>query len=204
MFILIIKPFYKRKKTTAKRIEMFNNRLGCLQGCTFVTTTASVTSKRRIMNALRNKVQLIGRLGQDPDLKTLESGKKVAHFTLATSGSYKSADGNKVEETTWHSIVAWNGLAEIASRFLRKGREVCVEGRITYRTFTDKNGMQRSVTEIVASDMVLLSSRTRTGDLSGTDGQDLPSGLSDMSVDLTAAGEAAVRNGKTKSKVQAE
>jgi single-strand DNA-binding protein len=155
------------------------------------------------MNALRNKVQLIGRLGQDPDLRTLESGKKVAHFTLATSGSYKSADGSKIEETTWHSIVAWNGLAEISSKFLRKGREVCVEGRITYRTYTDKNGIQKSITEIIASDMVLLSSRTKSGDFPAADDADLSSGLSDSSVDLTAAGEAAVRNGKTKSKVQA-
>jgi single-strand DNA-binding protein len=110
------------------------------------------------MNALRNKVQLIGRLGQDPDIKTLESGKKVAHFTMATNENYKSADGTKTEETTWHSIVAWNGLAELASKYLKKGREVCIEGRISYRSYTDKNGMPKSVTEIVASDLVLLSS----------------------------------------------
>jgi len=110
------------------------------------------------MNALRNKVQLIGRLGQDPDIKTLDSGKKVAHFTMATNENYKSADGTKTEETTWHSIVAWNGLAELASKYLKKGREVCIEGRISYRSYTDKNGMPKSVTEIVASDLVLLSS----------------------------------------------
>ena len=110
------------------------------------------------MNALRNKVQLIGRLGQDPDIKTLESGKKVAHFTMATNENYKSADGTKTEEATWHSIVAWNGLAELASKYLKKGREVCIEGRISYRSYTDKNGVPKSVTEIVASDLVLLSS----------------------------------------------
>lgn len=110
------------------------------------------------MNALRNKVQLIGRLGQDPEMKTLESGKKVAHFNLATNENYKSADGTKTEETTWHSIVAWNGLAELSSKFLKKGKEVCIEGRISYRSYTDKNGLPKSVTEIVASDMVLLSS----------------------------------------------
>lgn len=110
------------------------------------------------MNALRNKVQLIGRLGQDPEMKTLDSGKKVAHFNLATNESYKSADGTKTEETTWHSIVAWNGLAELSSKFLKKGKEVCIEGRISYRSYTDKNGVPKSVTEIVASDMILLSS----------------------------------------------
>ena len=110
------------------------------------------------MNALRNKVQLIGRLGQDPEMKTLYSGKKVAHFNLATNENYKSADGTKIEETTWHSIVAWNGLAELSSKYLKKGKEVCIEGRISYRSYTDKNGVQKSVTEIVASDLVLLSS----------------------------------------------
>lgn len=110
------------------------------------------------MNALRNKVQLIGRLGQDPEMKTLDSGKKVAHFNLATNENYKSADGNKIEETTWHSIVAWNGLAELSSKYLKKGKEVCIEGRISYRSYTDKNGVPKSVTEIVASDLVLLSS----------------------------------------------
>lgn len=137
---------------------MINNRIMCRRGCNFVSLTALLTSKQKTMNALRNKVQLIGRLGQDPEVKTLESGKKVAHFTLATNDSYKGADGTKVEETTWHSIVAWNGLAELSSKFLRKGREVCIEGRINYRTYNDKNGLPKNVTEIVASDMVLLSS----------------------------------------------
>ncbi|MCK7531213.1 MAG: single-stranded DNA-binding protein [Marinilabiliales bacterium] len=118
------------------------------------------------MNALRNKVQLIGRLGQDPEIKTLESGKKVAHFTLATNENYKSADGTKTEETTWHSIVAWNGLAELCFEVPReRAEEVCIEGRISYRTYTDKNGVPKSVTEIVASDLVLLSSGAMPGGL---------------------------------------
>jgi single-strand DNA-binding protein len=133
------------------------------------------------MNALRNKVQLIGRLGQDPDIKTLESGKKVAHFTMATNENFKSADGTKTEETTWHSIVAWNGLAELASKYLKKGREVCIEGRISYRSYTDKNGMPKSVTEIVASDLVLLSS-------GGIAKEDFPK-------------EGKVREGKAKEKI---
>jgi single-strand DNA-binding protein len=127
------------------------------------------------MNALRNKVQLIGRLGQDPEIRTLESGKKVAHFNLATNGSYKNAEGSKIEETTWHSIVAWNGLAELTSKFLAKGREVCIEGRITYRTYTDKNGLQKNVTEIVASDLVLLSSGSRSRDMIADDSEPEPS-----------------------------
>ncbi|HNT92135.1 MAG: single-stranded DNA-binding protein [Bacteroidales bacterium] len=117
------------------------------------------------MNGLRNKVQLIGRLGQDPEVKTLESGKKVAHFNVATKESYKNAEGTKIDETTWHSIVAWNGLAELSSRFLSKGREVCIEGRIAYRSYTDKTGIQRNVTEIVATDLVMLSSGNRSREL---------------------------------------
>jgi single-strand DNA-binding protein len=118
------------------------------------------------MNALRNKVQLIGRLGQDPDVKTLDSGKKVAHFTLATNDNYKNADGLRTEETTWHSIVAWNGLAEISSKFLKKGKEVCIEGRIAYRTYTDKNGAAKNITEIIASEMVMLSSGPKAKEIS--------------------------------------
>jgi len=107
---------------------------------------------------MRNRVQLIGNLGQDPDIKTLESGKKVAHFTIATNDNYKNADGQKVEETTWHNIVAWNGLAEIASKFLKKGKEVAVDGRIVYRSYEDKKGVTKYLTEIVLNEMLLLSS----------------------------------------------
>jgi single-strand DNA-binding protein len=105
------------------------------------------------MNTLRNRVNLIGNLGQDPEIKTLESGKKVAHFTLATKDGYKTTD-----ETTWHNIVAWNGLADIASQFLKKGREVAVEGRIVYRSYEDKKGVTKNITEIVLNDLVLLRS----------------------------------------------
>jgi single-strand DNA-binding protein len=110
------------------------------------------------MNSLRNRVQLIGNLGQDPEIKTLESGKKVAHFTLATNDSYKNAEGTKVEEVTWHNLVAWNGTAEIASKFLKKGKEICIEGRISYRTYTDKNGIVKNATEITVTDLLLLRS----------------------------------------------
>jgi single-strand DNA-binding protein len=126
--------------------------------CNFVSLTSLITLTPRIMNGLRNRVQLIGNLGQDPEVKTLESGKKVTNFTMATNESFKTADGTKTEETTWHNIVAWNGLAELSSKYLKKGREVCIEGRISYRTYTDKNGVQKNITEIVATDLVLLKS----------------------------------------------
>ncbi|MBA4321466.1 MAG: single-stranded DNA-binding protein [Odoribacter sp.] len=110
------------------------------------------------MNNLKNRVQLIGNLGMDPETKTLDSGKKVSKFSLATSESYKNADGKKVEETTWHNIVAWNGIADVAGKYLKKGHQVAIEGRIVYRTYEDKNKVTKHVTEIVVNDMLMLKS----------------------------------------------
>jgi single-strand DNA-binding protein len=110
------------------------------------------------MNSLKNRVTLIGNLGQDPETKTTETGKKVTHFTLATKDGYKNAEGQKVSETTWHNIVAWNGLADIAGKFLKKGKEVAVEGRIVYRSYEDKKGVTKNITEIVLNDLILLRS----------------------------------------------
>ena len=110
------------------------------------------------MNSLKNRVNLIGNLGQDPETKKLENGKKVTRFTLATSDEFKNSDGQKVKETTWHNIVAWNGIAETASKFLKKGREVALEGRIVYRTYEDKKGVVKNITEIVLNDFLFLQS----------------------------------------------
>jgi single-strand DNA-binding protein len=110
------------------------------------------------MNALRNSVHLIGNLGQDPDSKTLDSGKKVARFTLATTESFKNADGQKVNETTWHNIVLWNGLADVAGKYLKKGHQIAIEGRIVYRSYEDKNKVTKNITEIVANDLLMLKS----------------------------------------------
>lgn len=115
------------------------------------------------MNTLKNRVQLIGNLGQDPEIKTLESGKKVAHFTLATNDDYKNGDGQKVSETTWHNIVAWNGLADIAGKHLKKGGQVCVEGRIVYRSYEDKKGATKYITEIVLTELMMLKSPREQG-----------------------------------------
>jgi single-strand DNA-binding protein len=110
------------------------------------------------MNSLRNRVNLIGNLGQDPDTKSLDGGKKVTHFTLATNDDYKNGEGQKVKETTWHNIVAWNGLADTSSRFLKKGSQVAVEGRIVYKSYNDKNGVTKYVTEIIANEILFLTS----------------------------------------------
>jgi single-strand DNA-binding protein len=110
------------------------------------------------MNSLKNRVLLIGHLGQDPETKTIDNGKKVTRFTMATDDSYKNADGQKISEATWHNIVAWNGIADVAGRFLKKGKQVAVEGRIVYRSYEDKKGVTKNITEIVLNELVLLGS----------------------------------------------
>ncbi len=115
------------------------------------------------MSSLTNRVTLIGNLGQDPETKTIETGKKVAHFTLATKDGFKNSEGQRITETTWHNIVAWNGLADVADRFLKKGKEVAVEGRIVYRNYEDKKGATKYITEIVLSDLVLLRNGEKAG-----------------------------------------
>lgn len=108
------------------------------------------------MNSLRNRVFLLGNLGQDPETKELENGKKMTRFTLATSDEYKNSEGQKIKETTWHNIVAWNGLANVTGQYLKKGGQVAVEGRIVYRSYEDKKGVTKYITEIVIHDLFML------------------------------------------------
>lgn len=108
------------------------------------------------MNALRNKVQLIGNLGNDPEIVTLESGKKLAKMSLATNETYKNDQGEKVTETQWHHVIAWGKSAEIIEKYLTKGKEVAVEGKLTYRSYEDKNGEKKYFTEVVANELLLL------------------------------------------------
>jgi single-strand DNA-binding protein len=119
------------------------------------------------MTTLNNKVQLIGNLGKDPEIKELDGGRKVAKFSLATTESYKNDAGEKISETSWHNIVAWNGLASIAEKYLNKGREVAVEGRITYRNYEDKDGQKKYFTEIILSQIHLLKNSS-SGVLDGS------------------------------------
>jgi single-strand DNA-binding protein len=108
------------------------------------------------MSSLRNRVNLIGNLGHDPEMKSLENGKKITKFTLATNEEFKNGDGQKVKETTWHNIVVFDKLAELAGKFLKKGGQVAVEGRIAYRTYEDKNGVTKYITEIIVHDLLFL------------------------------------------------
>jgi len=106
-----------------------------------------------------NKIILIGNLGQDPELRYTSSGVAVASFSMATSESWKDQDGNVQEKTQWHKLVAWRKLAEIVGEYLKKGSKVYVEGRIQYRSFDDKNGVKRDITEIVVDQMLMLDSK---------------------------------------------
>ena len=108
------------------------------------------------MNTLRNSVKLIGRLGQDPEVKTLDKGSKFAKFSLATSDSFTGKDGSKQEQTQWHNIVVWGNLAAICEKYLKKGKEIAIDGRLTYRTFEDRTGTKRTVSEIVANEMLFV------------------------------------------------
>jgi len=108
------------------------------------------------MNALRNKVQLIGRLGKDPESFVFDDGKMKVNFPIATNESYMGADGEKTERTQWHDIVVWGGLSEIANQFLKKGSELALEGRLVYRSYEDKEGVTRYITEIVMKEMLML------------------------------------------------
>ncbi|WP_332914686.1 single-stranded DNA-binding protein, partial [Algoriphagus boritolerans] len=110
----------------------------------------------KIMNTLRNKVQLIGHLGAKVELKTLESGKVVGHVTIATNETYKNQNGEKVTETTWHNLSIWGKQAEILEKYTDKGSEVGIEGKLSNRTYTDKNGEKRYFTEVIVSDFLLM------------------------------------------------
>jgi single-strand DNA-binding protein len=107
------------------------------------------------MYALKNKVQLIGNLGNAPEVKTTESGKKLARFSVATHETYRNAQGEKVTETTWHNLVAWGKVAEIAEKYLTKGKEVAVEGKLINRSYTDKDGNKKYVTEVEVNEILM-------------------------------------------------
>ena len=112
------------------------------------------------MNAMKNKVQLIGNLGQEPDIKTIGEDRKVAHLSVATNENYRNAKGEKITETQWHNIVAWGKLAELDEKYLHKGTEVVIEGKLINRNYTDKQGVKRYVTEIQANELLILTKKS--------------------------------------------
>jgi single-strand DNA-binding protein len=111
------------------------------------------------MNSLRNRVQLIGNLGMNPQIKIMESGSKLAKFTLATNETYTNASGEKVTETEWHQVVAWNKTADLIESYLQKGKEVALEGKLVTRSWEDSNGVKKYTTEVVCSEVLFLGPR---------------------------------------------
>lgn len=108
------------------------------------------------MNSLRNKVQLIGNLGNDPEIINLESGKIVAKFNIATNESYTNSKGEKITDTQWHNVVAWGKTAQIIEKYVTKGKEVAIEGKLTSRSYDNKDGTKRYITEVVCSELLML------------------------------------------------
>ncbi|GLU42940.1 single-stranded DNA-binding protein [Allomuricauda sp. NBRC 101325] len=109
------------------------------------------------MNSLKNKVQLIGNLGSDPEIIIMENGSKLAKFSIATNETYKNNEGEKITDTQWHSVVAWGKIAEIVENFLSKGKEVMIEGKLTSRSYETKEGEKRYVTEVRCNELLMLS-----------------------------------------------
>ncbi len=108
------------------------------------------------MSTLKNKVQLIGNVGNEPEIMNLDSGKKVAKFSIATNEFYKDSKGEKQQDTQWHNIVAWGKIAEIVEKYVVKGKEVAIEGKLTSRSYETKEGEKRYVTEVVIDEILLL------------------------------------------------
>ena len=108
------------------------------------------------MNAMRNKVQLIGHVGQEPEIKTFDGGKKLANITIATNDYYINDKGDKVEQTEWHKVTAWGKIAEIIEKYVTKGKEIAIEGKLTHRSYDDKDGNKRYITEVVVNDILLM------------------------------------------------
>jgi len=111
------------------------------------------------MSTLRNKVQLIGNLGNDPEITLLDSGKKRARFSLATNESYTNKQGERITQTDWHNIVVWGKTADVVEKYVVKGKEIAVEGKLTNRSYETKEGERRYTTEIVVSELLLLGER---------------------------------------------
>ncbi len=114
------------------------------------------------MNNLRNKVQLIGKLGINPEVRSLKDGKKFARLSIATKDVYKNTKGEKVVETQWHNLVAWGKVAENMEVFLKKGNEVAVQGKLQHRSYENKEGIKKYITEIVVMEFMLLSKAPST------------------------------------------
>ncbi len=127
-----------------------------------------------------NKIMLIGNLGRDPEMNYTPDGTAVTRFSLAVNRYTKAATGERQEDTEWFNIVAWRQLAETCSRFLKKGQKVFIEGRLTTRKYTDRNGIERMAIDVIASDLEMLTPKDRQGSTSSSDFLSGEEGLGDL------------------------
>jgi len=111
------------------------------------------------MNNVKNKVQLIGNLGNAPEIKILDGGKKLARISLATNETYKNTKGEKITETQWHNVIAWDKTAEIMEKYFTKGLEVLIEGKLVNHNYTDKEGNKKYATEVQANELLILTKK---------------------------------------------
>ena len=114
------------------------------------------------MNNLKNRVQLIGNIGKDPQIKNFDSGKTMTSFSLATSESYKDAEGKKVTDTQWHQVVAWGNTANYIENYLEKGNRIAVDGKLIHRSYSDKDGVTKYITEVLVNEILLLTNKPVT------------------------------------------
>jgi len=111
------------------------------------------------MNNLKNKVQLIGNIGQTPEIRTFDNGNKVANFTMATNEQFTNTKGEKITNTQWHNLVAWGKTAEIVENYIKKGTEIAIDGKIQYETYDDKDGNKRYTTKIQVNEILMLGTK---------------------------------------------
>jgi len=132
-----------------------------------------------------NRVILIGNLGKDPDVMTFDNGVKKATFSLATSESYKNREGNRVDQTEWHNIVLWRGLAEVAEKYVRKGNQIYIEGKLKTRSY-EQDGIKKYITEIFADNMTMLGSRRDSSEGAPDGGYQQPQATKTAEPDIAA------------------
>ena len=114
------------------------------------------------MQTLRNKVQLIGNLGNAPEIKNTSNGTKLARFSIATNEVYRNAKGEKVKETTWHNLIAWGKVADVVEKYLEKGSEVAVEGKLISRSYTDKTSIKKYISEVEVNELLMLGGKANS------------------------------------------
>ena len=111
------------------------------------------------MNSLKNKVQLIGNLGQNPEIISFENGNKLAKLVMATNESYKDLKGERITNTQWHNLIAWGKTADIIEKYLKKGQEIAIEGKLIHESFEGKDGIKRQASKVQISELVMIGSK---------------------------------------------